>query len=227
MNFLEEAYEAVDALDCDDAELMCEELGDVLMQVIFHTCIEAERERFDWQDVCDGVCRKLIFRHPHIFGAEPGNECINDWVRSRIRKRDATTACSGPGKRPKAMPALSVRQSCKNGTAPPGEQRSMTGTCPKPLADAVDTAPDMAEDAVGKLLFEVVRLARAAGVDPEQALQKQNARFVAGMETIPQPETPDTGHNITSQKANGLPEWRGCKALFADKLLGGKNNDQS
>ena len=61
------------------------------------------------------------------------------------------------------------------------------------LADAVDAAPDMAEDAVGKLLFEVVRLARAAGVDPEQALQKQNARFVAGMETIPQPETPDTG----------------------------------
>lgn len=89
MNFLEEAYEAVDALDCDDAELMCEELGDVLMQVVFHTCIEAERERFDWQDVCDGVCRKLIFRHPHIFGAEPGNEGINDWVRSRIRKRDA------------------------------------------------------------------------------------------------------------------------------------------
>ena len=64
MNFLEEAYEAVDALDLDDPVLMCEELGDVLMQVAFHTCMEQETGRFTWEQVCDGVCQKLIERHP-------------------------------------------------------------------------------------------------------------------------------------------------------------------
>ena len=66
MNFLEEAYEAVDAIDLEDPQLLCEELGDVLMQVAFHAQIEQEAGRFSWQQVCDGVCRKLIERHPHI-----------------------------------------------------------------------------------------------------------------------------------------------------------------
>ena len=66
MNFLEEAYEAVDAIDLEDSHLLCEELGDVLMQVVFHTQIEQEKGNFTWQEVCDGVCRKLIERHPHI-----------------------------------------------------------------------------------------------------------------------------------------------------------------
>ena len=76
MNFLEEAYEAVDAIDLDDPELMCEELGDVLMQVAFHAQIEREAGHFTFAEVCDGVCRKLIERHPHIFG---GDESIKDW----------------------------------------------------------------------------------------------------------------------------------------------------
>ncbi len=194
MNFLEEAYEAVDALDCDDAELMCEELGDVLMQVVFHTCIEAERERFDWQDVCDGVCRKLIFRHPHIFGAEPGNEGINDWDALKNKEKGRTTLAQDLESVPEAMPALMrAAKLQKRAQRRLGDQPVNDRNLSEALADAVDAAPDMAEDAVGKLLFEVVRLARAAGVDPEQALQKQNARFVAGMKTIPQPETPDTG----------------------------------
>ena len=76
MNFLEEAYEAVDAIDLDDPELLCEELGDVLMQVVFHAQIEREAGHFTFAEVCDGVCRKLLDRHPHIFR---GDESIKDW----------------------------------------------------------------------------------------------------------------------------------------------------
>ena len=65
---LEEAYEACEAIDCDDAHMMCEELGDVLMQVVFHADIERESGRFDMDDVIDGVVKKLVFRHPHVFG---------------------------------------------------------------------------------------------------------------------------------------------------------------
>lgn len=89
MNFLEEAYEAVDALDLDDPVLMCEELGDVLMQVAFHTCMEQETGRFTWEQVCDGVCQKLIERHPNIFGTQPGYEGIRTGMRSKIKKRAA------------------------------------------------------------------------------------------------------------------------------------------
>ena len=87
MNFLEEAYEAVDAIDLDDPELLCEELGDVLMQVAFHAQIEREAGHFTFAEVCDGVCRKLLDRHPHIFSW--GREHKKTGIRSRIRKRAA------------------------------------------------------------------------------------------------------------------------------------------
>ena len=67
-NFLEEAYEACEALDCDDAAMLREELGDVLLQVLFHADIEADRGRMTIDDIADAECRKLIFRHPFLFG---------------------------------------------------------------------------------------------------------------------------------------------------------------
>lgn len=70
-NFIEEAYEAAEAIDQKDNEHLCEELGDVLLQVVFHTQIAREEGAFDMQDVCTGICKKLILRHPHILSAVP------------------------------------------------------------------------------------------------------------------------------------------------------------
>ena len=178
MNFLEEAYEAVDALDLDDPELLCEELGDVLMQTAFHAEMEEEAGRFTWQDVCDGVCRKLIFRHPHIFGAQPGVEGINDWDALKNKEKGRTTLVGDLESVPKAMPAL-MRAAKLQKRA----ERRLGALPPEPLpraAEAVASAPDRdsAEEALGRLLFEAVRLARSAGLDPEQALQRQNERFL-------------------------------------------------
>ena len=81
-NFLEETYEVLDAIDHDDASGMCEELGDVLMQVAFHAQIEAERGNFTMDDVVDGVTKKLVYRHPHVFGsasAETAEEVLSNW----------------------------------------------------------------------------------------------------------------------------------------------------
>ena len=149
MNFLEEAYEAVDALDLDDPVLMCEELGDVLMQVAFHTCMEQETGRFTWEQVCDGVCQKLIERHPNIFGTQPGYEGITDKLQKRAARHGA----------------------------------ALQGADAAALADAAENlqtaqpASAQAEQAVGELLFAAANLARQAGVDPEQALQKANEAF--------------------------------------------------
>ena len=67
-NFIEETYEVIEAINKADSHLLCEELGDVLMQVVFHAQMEAEKQVFDFSDVADGVCKKLIERHPHVFG---------------------------------------------------------------------------------------------------------------------------------------------------------------
>jgi tetrapyrrole methylase family protein/MazG family protein len=72
-NLIEETYEAIEAIDTEDTELLKEELGDVLLQVVFHSEMEAEKGSFNIDDVCDGVCKKLIVRHPHIFSDVTAN----------------------------------------------------------------------------------------------------------------------------------------------------------
>ena len=125
MNFLEEAYEAVDALDLDDPVLMCEELGDVLMQVAFHTCMEQETGRFTWEQVCDGVCQKLIERHPNIFGTQPGYEGITDWDALKNKEKGRRTLADDLESVPRAMPALMraaklQKRAARHGAAPQG-----------------------------------------------------------------------------------------------------------
>mgnify|MGYP000177516119 CR=1 FL=1 len=120
MNFLEEAYEAVDALDLDDPVLMCEELGDVLMQVAFHTCMEQETGRFTWEQVCDGVCQKLIERHPNIFGTQPGYEGITDWDALKNKEKGRRTLADDLESVPRAMPALMRAAKLQKTTEPDG-----------------------------------------------------------------------------------------------------------
>ena len=106
MNFLEEAYEAVDAIDLDDPELLCEELGDVLMQVVFHAQIEREAGHFTFAEVCDGVCRKLLDRHPHIFR---GDESIKDWDSLKNKEKGRLTLADDLESAPQPRPPSPLR----------------------------------------------------------------------------------------------------------------------
>lgn len=176
MNFLEEAYEAVDAIDLEDPHLLCEELGDVLMQVVFHTCIEQEAGHFTWQQVCDGVCRKLIARHPHIFG---GDASIKDWDALKNKEKGRLTLQDDLDSVPRALPALMRAAKLQKRAARYGVDcevgAGQVARCAGELQAAGSAA--RAEQAAGELLFAAVALARRAGVDPEQALQRRNAAF--------------------------------------------------
>ena len=89
-NLLEEAYEAAEAIDTDNTDLLREELGDVLMQVLFHSSIEADAGRFDLDDVADTAVKKLIFRHPHVFGAaqvSDSGEVLVNWEQLKRREK--------------------------------------------------------------------------------------------------------------------------------------------
>ena len=182
MNFLEEAYEAVDALDLDDPVLMCEELGDVLMQVAFHAVIEEERGRFTFEDVCREVCEKLVFRHPNIFASSAAqNAGINGWDALKNKEKGRRTLADDLESVPRAMPALMRAAKLQKRAARHGA--ALQGADAAALADAAENlqtaqpASAQAEQAVGKLLFAAANLARQAGVDPEQALQKANEAF--------------------------------------------------
>lgn len=182
MNFLEEAYEAVDAIDLQDPSLLCEELGDVLMQVVFHTQIEQEAGHFTWQQVCDGVCRKLIERHPHIFG---GDTSIKDWDALKNKEKGRLTLQDDLASVPRALPALMraaklQKRAARYGIEIPAAAQTVNASV-ETVAGAADIST--AEQAVGELLFAAVALARQAGVDPEQALQRRNAAFLQTSES--------------------------------------------
>ena len=141
MNFLEEAYEAVDAIDLNDPELLCEELGDVMMQVVFHAQIEREAGHFTFDEVCDGVCRKLIERHPHIFG---GDESIKDWDSLKNKEKGRLTLADDLESVPKALPALMRAAKLQKRAARYGVQTESAADTVAAAAAAVETAPDKA-----------------------------------------------------------------------------------
>ena len=106
-NFLEETCEALEAIDADDPAMMQEELGDVLMQVVFHTVIEEERGRFDMEKVCREVCEKLVFRHPNIFASSAAeNAGINGWDALKNKEKGRTTLADELDTVPLTLPAL-------------------------------------------------------------------------------------------------------------------------
>ena len=95
-SFIEETYEAVEAIDNDDPVLLQEELGDVLLQVVFHAQIEAEAGRFTMDDVADGICKKMIYRHPHVFGSvevKNSDEVLTNWdaLKQKEKHQKSTT----------------------------------------------------------------------------------------------------------------------------------------
>ena len=180
MNFLEEAYEAVDAIDLDDPELLCEELGDVLMQVGFHTQIEQEAGRFTWQQVCDGVCRKLIDRHPHIFG---GDTSIKDWDALKNKEKGRVTLQDDLDSVPKALPALMRAQKLQKRAARfgCGPEDAVGAARALDSAKATWDAQQTAENA-GELLLAAADAMRLAGVDAEEALTFAAKRFTQRLE---------------------------------------------
>lgn len=179
-NFLEEAYEACEGFDRDDPALMCEELGDVLMQVVFHTDMERAAGRFTIEDVCDGVCKKLIFRHPALFGGEAGLS----WEELKQREKGQKSTAEALDGVARSLPALIrsekllKKAAAASPTESPEESLGKLEQEAASLRARADTSAH-AEQAVGELLMASVNAALCLGVDPEQALQDACERFVA------------------------------------------------
>ena len=178
-NFLEETYEALEAIDADDPVMMQEELGDVLMQVVFHTVIEEERGRFDMEKVCREVCEKLVFRHPNIFASSAAeNAGINSWDALKNKEKGRTTLSDELDTVPATLPALMRAQKLQKRAVRCGVPEPEGTQAQQALQQAVDgwNAAQNA-DAAGELLFAAANAMRLAGVDAEEALTFASRRF--------------------------------------------------
>lgn len=188
-NFLEETYEAVDAIDLADPALLREELGDVLLQVLLHCQMEAETGTFDFTAVCDELCKKLIYRHPHVFGDAPSGtpgQVLNSWNSLKNKEKGRATARAELDSVPAALPALMraaklQKRAAGHGVPAPDAAAALAGLEARAAAARRALARGEAPD-VGGLLFETVALARAAGVEPEEALTRAGQAFTARVE---------------------------------------------
>lgn len=178
-NLIEETYEVIEAIDNEDTELLKEELGDVLLQVVFHSRIEQEQGSFDLSDVADGICKKLIIRHPHVFGditANTSEEVLKNWDDIKMKTKSQTKASEAMDSVAKSLPALmradKLRSKAKKaGYAPKSYDEAYNDTKQR-LEALAESSDDKAENSrrIGELLFSVINLAAMVDVNPEESL---------------------------------------------------------
>ncbi|WP_298029999.1 nucleoside triphosphate pyrophosphohydrolase [uncultured Dysosmobacter sp.] len=192
-NFLEETYEVLDALDRDDPHAMCEELGDVLMQIVFHAQIEAERGRFTMADVVDGVAQKMVYRHPHVFGgtmqADNSEQVLANWEVLKRQEKGQRSTADAIESVPHTLPALWRAEKIASKTAKAGfdwdSAISALGKLEeevRELRKALESgreadAPHGVREEVGDALFITGKIAQMSGVDPEDALHRACDKF--------------------------------------------------
>ena len=185
-NLLEEAYEAAEAIDEESPEHLKEELGDVLLQVVFHACMEQEAGRFDLQDVADGVCKKLIYRHPPVFGdaaVSGSEEVLVNWEELKRKEKHQERAADSVDAVARSLPGLWRAEKIQKKAAKAGfdwpdvqgalaKLREETGE----LEEAVRAGTNVSEE-LGDLLFAAVNVARFVHTDPEEALSGACDKF--------------------------------------------------
>ena len=187
-NFLEEAYEAVEAIDEQNPDHLKEELGDVLLQVLFHARMEQEAGRFNLDYVADGVCKKLIYRHPHVFGDVSGSgtgEVLTNWEELKRKEKGQATNTDALDAVARSLPALWRAEKVQKKAKKAGfDWPDISGALDKlseeleELKTAVAQGTNVEEE-LGDLLFSAVNVSRFLKADPEVALGKATDKFIS------------------------------------------------
>lgn len=192
-DFVEEVYEAIEAIDLKDTDLLREELGDVLLQIVFHCQIEAEVNGFSFDDVCDEICKKLITRHPHVFSdvdVSGTDEVLKNWDNIKKETKGQETYTDTLKSVAKSLPALMRAQKVGKRAMRAGmdfKGYDDTVSCIKSelseLEEAIKSGnTDSIEYELGDLLFSCVNTARHLNIDAEEALNKAIEKFIKRFE---------------------------------------------
>ncbi len=187
-NFIEETYEVIEAIDTEDKDLLKEELGDVMLQVVFHAEMESEKNEFDINDVCDGICKKLIVRHPHVFGdveADTSDKVLLNWDKIKMQTKSQKNQSDAMESVSKALPSLMRSTKIQQKAAKVGfDWINVNGAMDKlneevsELKEAIkENNKERQTEELGDVLFSVVNVSRFLKIDSEEALYKACDKF--------------------------------------------------
>lgn len=218
-DFIEETYEVIEAIDTENPELLREELGDVMLQVVFHTQIEREDGRFDIDDVSNDICAKLIHRHPHVFGdlkLDNSADVLENWDKIKGVEKHRNTLTDKLRSIPPMLPALMRAQ--KVGKKASFFDFETTEAVYEKLyeeiaeiKDAESRGEEALKEEVGDLLLTVTSLARKLGVDSEQALFNATNKFIDRFEKV-ENAVVDQGKSVENMTMTELDEvWNSIK----------------
>ncbi len=185
---MEESCEVIEAINEQDPEHLKEELGDVLLQVVFHADIEREAGRFDLEAVADGVCKKLIFRHPHVFGdvsVSGSDEVLVNWDELKREEKHQETYTDTLTSVARSLPALWRAEKVQKKAKKAGfDWDDCSGAVDKlaeelgELREAIDLGTNVTEE-LGDLMFAAVNVSRFVGTDPEECLNAATEKFIS------------------------------------------------
>lgn len=221
-NTIEEVYELCDALANDNQKEICKELGDVLLHVAFYAKIGDEKGEFDIKDVCDRLCDKLIYRHPHVFGeavAETAGQVCENWEQLKLKEKDGNkSVLSGvPSALPALIKAYRVQDKARN-VGFDWEEKSQVWDKVKEEFDELQVEianedKDKAEQEFGDFLFSVINAGRLYGINPENALERTNRKFIARFNYVEE-HTIKQGRNLKDMTLAEMDDlWNEAKKL--------------
>lgn len=187
-NFIEETYEVIEAINKKDSDLLCEELGDVMMQVVFHTEIEKEKDVFDIDDVTDGVCKKLIERHPHIFSdvkVDGVDDVLTNWDAIKNQSKNRKTVVQSMLSVPRELPALMRSAKVQSKAAKVGFDWDSAEPVYEKINEEIaelkcavkEGDRDNINEEFGDVLFSLVNLSRFLDCDAEECLTLATDKF--------------------------------------------------
>ena len=185
-NTIEECFELSDSLVADDTQNICKELGDVLLHVAFYAKIAQEKQQFDMKDVCDRLCDKLIYRHPHVFGeavAETAGEVCKNWEQLKMTEKDGNkTVLSGvPNSMPSLIKAYRMQEKAANVGFDWENKEDVWAKVKEEIAEVEEEMKNNnavnLEKEFGDLLFSLVNASRLYGINPDNALELTNNKF--------------------------------------------------
>ncbi|MBR6786012.1 MAG: nucleoside triphosphate pyrophosphohydrolase [Clostridia bacterium] len=189
-NLIEETYEVIEAVNKDDKVLLCEELGDLLMQIVFHAQMESEAGVFGFDEVADGVCKKLVERHPHVFGEVTVNgveDVLTNWDAIKKKTKGQKTTSESMFSVPRELPALMRAAKLQKKAADIGfDWPEISGALDKLEEEIAELRAAIANkdsaninEEFGDLLFSAVNVSRFIKVDAEESLTAASDKFLA------------------------------------------------
>lgn len=219
-NTIEECYELSDALVADDVPNICKELGDVLLHVAFYAKIAGEKQQFDMKDVCDRLCEKLIYRHPHVFGtvkAETAGEVCKNWEQLKMTEKDGNKSLlSGvPVSLPSLIKAFRMQEKAANIGFDWEEKSEVWAKVREEIAEVeqemIRGDRQNLEKEFGDLLFSLVNAARLYNINPDNALEQTNSKFRRRFNYVEEYSLRQ-GHNLKDMSLSEMDElWNRAK----------------